>query len=390
MLEIDSVLDDYDLLIDSIYEGAIEEVPWSGFLPRFRRMLDAKVISLVLRPPAEDDAGLILNHRRPLPDESDDGDTLAPPDEWPVAAYKEHFFALDPFANLSPNAVVTLDELVPHDQLVDSEYYRQYLEPAGVFYILGADTREADGLHACLRAMRGRDEQPFDDSAKRLFARIVPHLRRAIQIHARLNRIESERDLYAGAVNQLAMGTVILDEAGSVLKTNEPATAIIDAKDGISVKDGRLYFADSETRHAFAAIIDEIRGADSDDPVQVVRALRIRRPGAKADLGAIIRPVPQSQWSEGGSPAIAVFISDPEQQTSTSQETLMQLFGFTRAESALTLMLARGLSLAEGSEELGISQHTARAQLKSVFAKAGVARQAELIRLILKSVATLA
>lgn len=390
MIEIDSVLDDYDLLIDSVYEGAIEEAPWSSFLPRFRHMLDAKVVSLVLRPPAEDDAGLILNHRRPLPDESGDTDALAPPDEWPVMAYKEHFFALDPFVNLTPNAVVTLDELVPNDELVDSEFYRQYLEPAGVFHILGADTRETDGLHARLRAMRGYHEPAFDDDAKNLFARVVPHLRRAIQIHARLNRIESERDLYAGAVNQLAMGTVILDEAGDVLKTNEPATAILNAKDGIAIKDGRLYFSDAETRRAFAAIVDEVRIAGTASPVQVVRALRVRRPSGRADLGVIIRPVPQSQWSEGRSPAIAVFISDPEQQTSTSLETLMQLFGFTRAESALTLMLGRGLSLSEASDELGISQHTARAQLKSVFAKAGVTRQAELIRLILKSVATLA
>jgi DNA-binding CsgD family transcriptional regulator len=42
------------------------------------------------------------------------------------------------------------------------------------------------------------------------------------------------------------------------------------------------------------------------------------------------------------------------------------------------------------SESQGISQHTARAQLKSIFAKTGVSRQAELVRLVLKSAASLA
>ena len=53
------------------------------------------------------------------------------------------------------------------------------------------------------------------------------------------------------------------------------------------------------------------------------------------------------------------------------------------------ILLARGLSLAEVSEAQSISQHTARAQLKSIFAKTGVSRQAELVRLILKSVASM-
>ena len=70
----------------------------------------------------------------------------------------------------------------------------------------------------------------------------------------------------------------------------------------------------------------------------------------------------------------------------------------TAAEAAAVLaqlgdearILAGGQSLAEACEELCISQHTARAQLKTIFAKSGVTRQAELVRLILRSVATLA
>ncbi len=54
-----------------------------------------------------------------------------------------------------------------------------------------------------------------------------------------------------------------------------------------------------------------------------------------------------------------------------------------------SLALIPTLSLAQVSSAQGISQHTARAQLKSIFAKTGVSRQAELVRLVLKSVASL-
>jgi DNA-binding CsgD family transcriptional regulator len=84
-----------------------------------------------------------------------------------------------------------------------------------------------------------------------------------------------------------------------------------------------------------------------------------------------------------------VFISDPEHQESTSQQVLGELFGLTPAEANLAIKLTRGMSLAQLSGEQNISQHTARAQLKAVFAKTGATRQAELVRLVLKSVAIL-
>ena len=122
----------------------------------------------------------------------------------------------------------------------------------------------------------------------------------------------------------------------------------------------------------------------------MVRALRVPRPGVRSDLGLVIKPVPLSEWREGqSSPSAAVFISDPDLKESTSRQVLGELFELTPAEANLATLLARGLSLAQVSEAQHISQHTARAQLKSIFAKMGVSRQAELVRLVLKSVASL-
>ena len=72
-------------------------------------------------------------------------------------------------------------------------------------------------------------------------------------------------------------------------------------------------------------------------------------------------------------------------------DRLMRGLGLYRtAEANLAIKLAQGLSLAQLSAAQNISQHTARAQLKSIFAKTGASRQAELVRLVLKSVASLA
>ena len=89
-------------------------------------------------------------------------------------------------------------------------------------------------------------------------------------------------------------------------------------------------------------------------------------------------------------PSVAIFVSDPEQQSEAPQAVITQLFGFTPTEATLALLLVNGLTLDEASRELGVSRNTARTHLRSVFAKTGVSRQTLLVRLILKSVAPLA
>ena len=378
---------DYDALLADIYQGPLEDPPWRSFLPRFCHETRALAVSLVLRPPAEDDEGLILNYQR-QDNEDAPARELADPSDWPSSAYKERFFALDPFVNLPSNRVVGLDEILSEEALLNSEYYRHYLEPAGVFHILGADTVEGDGLVARLRACRGRREPPFGPRERTLFARVVPHLRRAITVHARLNRIESERDLYAGAVDRLSVATLVLDEEGELISHNGVAAELLEEQDGLALAGGRLTFALRERGEEFRNLFAEVLSQTGADRPALAAAMRISRPSGRPDLGLVIKPVPCSEWSEGPR-RLAVFISDPQRKVATSRQIIRQLFDFTNAEAALALLLAQGRSVAEAAEELSVSPHTARAQLKSIFSKTGVGRQAELVRLIVKSVANL-
>ena len=381
---------DFSTLIGLLYQGALEPQPWQSALPALREALDAQVVSLVLRPPSADDEGVILNCVRQ--DESVDNShvTLADPNDWEVSAYREQFFSLDPFVSLPLDKVIALEDILPDKDLVTSDYYLHYLKPINLFRILGVDTSEPGGMLARLRFSRRASEPRFKATERQLLTLLTPHLSRAIEIYAKLNRMTSERDLYAGAVNQLSVASIILDEQGRMLTTNAVGRALLDQGEGLSLRDGHLHIEgrniNKELQEALTSIIrEQLHGETS-----VVRALRVPRPGGRSDLGLVVRPVPASQWSEGQvSPSAAVFISDPDLQESTSRPILGALFELTPAEANLATLLARGLSLAQVSVAQNISQHTARAQLKSIFAKTGVSRQAELVRLVLKSVASL-
>ena len=57
---------------------------------------------------------------------------------------------------------------------------------------------------------------------------------------------------------------------------------------------------------------------------------------------------------------------------------------------ALVGELLEGLSISEAAARLEISENTARVQLRSVFAKTDTHRQADLMRLVLTSLAIIA
>ena len=196
---------DFSKLIELVYRGALEDQPWQSALPALREALDAQVISLILRPPTADDQGVILNCVRPDTNLNTADAALADPNDWEVSAYREQFFSLDPFVNLPLDKVIALEDILPDKDLVESDYYLHYLQPINLFRILGVDTAEPGGMLAKLRLSRRSSEARFKRRERELLNLLVPHLRQAIEIYAKLNRMTSERDVYAGAVNQLSV-----------------------------------------------------------------------------------------------------------------------------------------------------------------------------------------
>jgi DNA-binding CsgD family transcriptional regulator len=86
--------------------------------------------------------------------------------------------------------------------------------------------------------------------------------------------------------------------------------------------------------------------------------------------------------------ALLVLI-DLEQRSRISDTLLRACFKLTAAEAKLAVRIASGTDLDAASEKLRITRATARAQLRSIFAKTGVHRQSELVVLLSKLVGAL-
>jgi DNA-binding CsgD family transcriptional regulator/PAS domain-containing protein len=367
----------YDRLISAIYQGPLEDEPWQGFLSEIHAQMHAVTVTLVLNPPSDKGRGAM----RVVGGSTAEG----------MNNYQERLFAMDPFQSLRPGEVRSLMEMVSPDEWMRSELYNLCMKPCGLYDSVAVDIHVPGEMNAGLRVSRGPDAKIFDDADRDLIRSLTPHLERALRLHVRLNKVESERDLYAGAVESLSLATILLDENGKVLSCNRMAEQLIVREPEVRIEDGQLLLGDQATSRKLQSMVENLLAQRGSSEPAVVEALRVPREGDFADLGVIARPVPASEWSEGKAvPTVAVFVSDPEYGAEAPVKVIIQLFGFTPTEAQLSLLLADGLSLDEASEALGMSRNTARTHLRSIFSKTGVSRQTLLVRLILKSVAQLA
>jgi len=115
-----------------------------------------------------------------------------------------------------------------------------------------------------------------------------------------------------------------------------------------------------------------------------VRVHRVARPSGKRSYACFAHPLPPGSGVQGvrSAPAVIIFIRDPASACAFEPEALERLYDLTTSEAILARSLAQGLTLEDAAANRGISDETARTQLKSLFEKTGCHRQAELVALL--------
>ena len=86
---------------------------------------------------------------------------------------------------------------------------------------------------------------------------------------------------------------------------------------------------------------------------------------------------------DAGHTVAMILVTDFDLRTKIRGRRLSELFGFTNAEAQLAVALAQGKDLRQIASATGQSLPTLRSHLRAMFEKAGVKRQADIVRLVL-------
>jgi DNA-binding CsgD family transcriptional regulator/sulfur carrier protein ThiS len=373
-------VEQFDLLLSSLYEAALDNTLWGDALEQLRALFSANFVTLILKMPDsqdEDDLGLMVS----VGELQDSGKVVFFP-------YRHN---LTPFVNQPPDRVFTEEELMTPEEWQACPYRVHWCAPNDVYHVMAVDISTPDSGTLRFRITRPEAAEPFSADDKALCSFLLPHLRRALNIRNLLDRSQTLGSLYSKAISRLSIATVLIDENGQVLDQNVFAKEILESGDGLKIVGGRLEASyPSDNRELRRLIKEAFESQRGDGQHALPEAMSITRPSGEVSLGVVIEAIPSTAWAEGkGQPAAVVYIRDAVGKSQASNEIAKKLFGLTPAETALSIQLANGLSLEEAAEALNIRRNTARAHLRAIFSKTGVRRQTELVRIFLNSVAAL-
>ena len=280
-----------------------------------------------------------------------------------------------------PGTVWIDKQLVTRPELSESTFHNEWTRPQGlVHHMFGVIERKGKTV-VCLVLARREDKPPFtEEEAARLGVML-----RAVGSAWRMERSARARVAHTGAawnvLNRLTLGIILLDHAGQIAALNLKALEVLKRGDPLTAYNGSLSLSLPRENLQLQAIIEEFQSPSPEQPAESSKALAVSRPDGKAPLHLILTRVTNGTAAHGDRRnLIAVFLSDPEQLGTPREEWLQDLYGLTRVESRLAVLMCQGLTPDEIAKKLRISVHTVRAYLKDVFLKMGVNRQAAMVR----------
>lgn len=267
------------------------------------------------------------------------------------------------------------------------EAYNEFFLPLGADHLAIVGLLKGGQDRATFGVRRGHRYGPYGHDDVDLLRRLFPFMRQSMLVWTKLENLRRVQDSLHVALERLPHGAALLDNQGRVLFCNQMAEEILRQDDGLfRDRTGRLRAAATDEDRALGRLIQTCIHAAQGQTLHPGNAVAISRPSLKRRYGVQLFPIPvTSEMMDFSRPSVGVFLSDPDHHHRPPQRFLADLFHFTPSEERLAGLLMQGLSLRECAEQLEITEQTARGYCKTIFAKTGVSRQGELVRLLFSS-----
>jgi DNA-binding CsgD family transcriptional regulator len=269
--------------------------------------------------------------------------------------------------------VQDLDVFTPEEWEADP-IHREFWAPAGMGWGVATHVPMPTGESIILHAERNAERGPYERAVVDELDRLRPHLARATLMASRL---AFERA--SGAVDALGMmglPAAVLDALGRLFVANAAFAALVPAVflDRQSGLDLAAPGPQALFRAAFDAAAIDVTGA----PLSLPLPARDGQPPMILHL-VPVRGLARDVFSRA---SVVLFVTPVVVADVPTAEVIQGLFDLTPAEARVARSLGRGETVAEIAAGNSVAQPTVRNQIREIFAKTGVNRQADLVGLL--------
>lgn len=362
-------------LIGCVYDAAADPTLWELFLEQLAKSSRAESAALVMHQLGREVHTVSASWRL-----DPNGNRL----------YQEHYGSVDVWtirAQSKPAGYVCASErLCPFGELATTEFYNDFLFPSDIMHgMFGLVEGDATSL-AGVSLFRGSLSSEFGVSELGTLNLLIPHIQRAFRLHFQFSQLKRRNHEFEAALNMLATGVIFLGAKGEVLLMNKRAEEFVRRKDGLSFARGRLSAQVRTESDRLQVLTDGAAQTGSGNGLSAGGTILISREKGRP-LSVTVAPLRDFNTNLSQRPAAVLFISDPDRTPELPADLLQRCYGLTPAEARLTMVLLEGHSLKEAADCCSVTYNTAKSQLKTIFSKTNVQRQAELIRLLLNAAA---
>jgi DNA-binding CsgD family transcriptional regulator len=373
--------DTLQTLVRLIYEAALEPAVWNQFLEKFSLAVNGSSAALMVHDFSHSGASI--------------AESIGIEPHW-QKLYSEHYCGLNTWLKnapqlLVPGVVAQTQQATTDEELKRTEFYNDYLRPQNFFYSFGGTFGKEDAVVSYLTALRSQQAGAFGEPEMAVIRFLMPHLDCALRVHSHISGLQKRLNASATALDWLPWAVVLVDSQSRPILVNRAAQKIVAQDDGLSLTPKGLLTADQTAAEALQeALCSAIPQGSHGRTFTRGRTLLVARPSLRRPYEVLITPIPvQTRLTEAPAAMAAIFITDPEVQPVTDQETLRSLYGLTEAEARMAAAMAQGKTAESIAEEFELSLHTARNRVKRILSKTKTNRQSELLRLLLNSPARL-
>jgi DNA-binding CsgD family transcriptional regulator/PAS domain-containing protein len=286
--------------------------------------------------------------------------------------------AADIVADIGHVSALSMNDL---DELLESRFYRDILQPHGLQDIIWFPALRTGGRMASMHASRTAKAHRYRQLDINLFKMLSPHVCRALTISDALDLRTLRSEMLERTFDMLAVGVFLTARDGRVVYMNETAERQIKTGNAVRVLGNRIFPTDAAARNALSKAIDEASRDDADLSGHSLAIPDIDGAGYIATL----LPVDRGHRSGILAPfaaSVAVFMKDPAEVPMMPGEAFARLYKLTGGELRVLMTLAQGLGAKEAADMLGIGEPTVRSHLQRIFAKTNTTRQTDLLRLL--------